>query len=433
MMDTNTLTSQETHRAEPFSFLKIKTPWLVVLSASLFFFYELLQIHLFNALNPDLMRTFHISGVKLGQLSAAYFYANVLFIFVAGVLIDLFSVRKIIELGMLSLVVCTFLFSLSTSIWQIICLRFLMGIAGSFTLTSIVKLASRWFSSDKMASVVGLCIAFSMLGSVISQTPITILTDSLGWRKTLGLDACIGIALWFIIVKFVSDNPENTFSPQTNIHTQKNNQVYKMIIRAAKNPQNWLGGTYALFMNVPILVLGAMWGSLYLTQVRHLERTNSTLITSMIFIGTIIGAPVMGWISDKMKSRKIPMIFNAIISLLLILEIIFAAKLNFTSLLCLFLSLGFFTSAQVLTYPLISEHNPSYLIASAEGLAQTLIMAGGLLQPLFGYLMELNWKHIMIDGLPIYTPSDFRLALMIVPVGFVIALFSICFIQEKPS
>lgn len=42
-----------------------------------------------------------------------------------------------------------------------------------------------------------------------------------------------------------------------------------------------------------------MWGSLYLVQIRGLMQADASFVTSMLFIGTIIGAvPVVGWLSQ---------------------------------------------------------------------------------------------------------------------------------------
>ncbi len=57
-----------------------------------------------------------------------------------------------------------------------------------------------------------------------------------------------------------------------------------------------------------------MWGVLYLVQIRGLSRPDASLLTSMLFVGTIVGLPVIGWLSDRIKRRCMPMAFGAIVS-----------------------------------------------------------------------------------------------------------------------
>ena len=405
--------------------------WLVVFSAALFFFFEFIQLNMFNALDPALIKSFHISGASLGNLSGNYFYANVIFLFTAGMVLDRFSTRKVLLFAMSLSVLCTFLFSAATELWQAELCRFVTGIGGAFCLLSCVRLASRWFPPYRMALVIGLVVTFAMMGGMIAQTPLTILVDSVGWRSTLFWDAVMGLLMLVWIGFFVKDYPPGHRGDMAH----QIDEVHKLglwhtITRTVGNLQNWLGGLYTSLMNLPIFLFGAMWGGMYLVQVRGLTREDASIVTMMIFIGTIIGSPLMGWFSDSIRRRRLPMLLTGVISLLLVLTVMYSPHLSFASLIVLFFLLGFFTSAQIIGYPLIAESNPLALTGSAEGLASTLIMAGGFTQPLYGYLMEQHWSHRIVDGMPIYTADNFLSAMIIMPIGFVGALLAAFLVRE---
>src|SRR3990167_9412008 len=119
-------------------------PWVVCFSAALFFFFEFIQLNMFNALGPDLVEEFHIDAPVLATISDKYFLANILFLFPAGMILDRISTRKIIIWSMLISIVCTYGFSIADSVWQMKAARFVTGIAGSFCLLGCVRLASRW-------------------------------------------------------------------------------------------------------------------------------------------------------------------------------------------------------------------------------------------------------------------------------------------------
>src|SRR3990167_11254649 len=109
-------------------------PWLVCFAGSLFFFFEFIQLNSFNALAPALIQTFQIDATQVGILSANYFYANVIFLFPAGMILDRVSTRQVIILAMAISVLCTFGFALSRSLWQAELCRFVTGMAGLFFL-----------------------------------------------------------------------------------------------------------------------------------------------------------------------------------------------------------------------------------------------------------------------------------------------------------
>lgn len=402
--------------------------WLVCGAASLFFFFEFMQINMFNAVSPGLIESFKITGAKLGELSAYYFFANVIFLFVAGMILDRFSTRKVILIAMTACVGFTFIFANATEIWQAEVSRFVTGAGGSFCFLSSVRLASRWFPPRRMALAVGCIVTFAMLGGMIAQTPFALLTDSIGWRKTLVMDGFLGILIVLIIAVVVKDYPRGY--KHTEAQPVNEMGLIKTGWLTIKNLQNWKGGLYTSLMNLPIFLLGAMWGSLYLMQMRGLSRPDSTTVTSMIFIGTIIGSPFMGWMSDRLGRRRMPMIITALLSLAIILVVMYAAHLSLLQLIVLFFLLGFITSAQIISYPLITESNPMSLTGSAQGLAATLIMAGGFLQPIFGYFMELQWDHKLINGQPIYTWNDYQTGMMIMPIAFVLAFFVSLLVRE---
>jgi len=406
-------------------------PWIVCFSAALFFFFEFMQLNMFNALNPALIRSFNVNATQLAHLSAMYFYANVAFLFPAGMILDRISTRKVIIVAMSASVLCTFGFAASQMIWQAELCRFITGVSGAFVLLSNVRLASRWFPPRRMALVVGLIVTFAMLGGMVAQTPFTLLTDSIGWRMTLLLDGFVGLVMLVAIFIFVRDYPKQ----QANIYAEQQLLLrgigfWKVLGKTIKNTQNWLGGLYTSLMNLPIFLLGAMWGIMYLVQVRGLSRPDASVVTSMLFFGTILGSPVMGWFSDRIRKRRLPMIAGAIFALILVLLIMYVPHLSMASLLWMFFGLGFITSTQIISYPLIAESNPLALTATAEGLASILIMAGGFTQPLFASLMQWHWDHQLINKLPVYSLGNYRTALAIMPIAFLLALIIAFIIRE---
>lgn len=404
--------------------------WVVVFTATLFFFFEFMQINMFNAINPALLVEFKISAARLGQVSAHFFYGNLLFLFPAGMILDRFSTRKVILIAMTISVVSTFIFSLAHTIITAEFCRFVTGMSGAFGFLSSLRLASRWFPPRRLALVIGLIVTFAMVGAMVAQTPFTLLTDYYGWRKVLTIDACAGIIMLLLIAIFVRDFPPNQNADAHKHHHSYMGGFWLAIMQSLKNTQNWFGGIYTSLMNLPIFLLGAMWGGLYLVQAHHLTRAQSSYVTSMIFFGTIIGSPILGWLSDRIARRRMPMIICAIISLINILIIIYLPNLSLLNLMILFLTLGFFTSAQIISYPLIAESNSLELTGTAEGLAATLIIAGGLLQPVFGWLMGLYWNHTVINDLPFYSPTNFLLAMSLIPVGFGISVIVSLLLRE---
>ena len=366
--------------------------YLSVLASSLFFFFLFLQINMYNALDTSLIAAFHLSTTQLGNLSACYYYATVIFLIPAGLILDRFSTRALIICCMAITILMTLLFSMTNS-YAVACLsRLVTGICGAFGLLSCIRIAARWFKSDKLAFIIGIVVTIAMTGGICAQTPFTILVDHVAWRHALQADAVIGAFLLALIFLGVYDAPGKKYlKPDA---TAGQHGIVKSLFTVARNKQNWLAGCYTMLMNLPIMVLGAIWGGAYLIKMDHLSRGLASSVTMMLFLGTIIGSPIFGYLSDHMGKRTPLMRYGAVITLALFVWLIYMPQHSYPVLLGIFLAIGFFTSSQVLSYPLVAESNPAQLLGAAQGLNSMLIMLSGVFQPVFGAILRFhNLQH----------------------------------------
>lgn len=384
--------------------------WFVVLTAALFFFYILIQTTAFNAINRFFSADFHASPTQTSFISSCYFIGNVLFLFPAGILLDRFSSKHIIFLSMLITTLATFWFAVTHSLWIAGFSRIIIGLAGAFALLGSLKVASRWFKSNQMALVTGAVVTMAMIGGMISQSPLTIMSKSIGWRAAMQYIGYLGAIITLLIFVFVRDYPPEAHE---TIKEQKQELstigFWRSLGRVLINSQNWFAGLYTSLLNLPVFLLGGSWGIAYLVSIHHFNMVTASYITTMLFVGMIFGSPAWGWVSDHMGRRCRPMIIGAILSLLIILMIMYIPHIPVWGYMTLFLLLGLMIGAQVIGYPLIAESNTSAITGTALAIGSTLIMAGGFTQTLFGWM--LGPHH-----------NNYALAMLIMPVAMVIAL-----------
>lgn len=422
-MDTTTLLKSNDHHLQT----STATPWVVCFIAALFFFFEFIQMNMFNAISANLMQSFSIDATQLGQLSAYYFYANLLFLPIAGMLLDRFSTRAIILIALLLCVVGIASFALSHSLMLSKLFRFMSGIGSAFCFLSSMRLASRWFPANRLALVTGLIVTMAMAGGMVAQTPLTLLTEWFGWREALLLDAGLGVVVAVLIVFFVQDYPPGMKQQYVSTRERLRDMgVWRSWRLSYLNKQNWLAGIYTCLMNLPLALLGAIWGNLYLEQVQHLSPLQASYMPTVLFLGAIVGGPLMGWFSDTVNNRRMPMLGGALISLLIVLTIIYASILPLWAYLILFFLLGVMTSTQVVSYPLVAESNSRMLTATSISVVSFCAISGyAIFQPLFGWLMDLHWQGIVIKQVHVYSASDYRYALLILPIGFIVGMLAV--------
>ncbi len=363
---------------------------------------------------------------KLGYLSSSYFFADALFIIPAGILLDRYSTRTITLIVMTACVISTYVFASTHSYTIALVCRAITGAGNAFAFLASMQLAARWLPPKRLALGIGLIITIIMLGGIIAQTPLTLLIKNIGWRKAILGNASVGLVFLAYMWIVLRDYPKGSKPARP-----KGQRLFTNLLLSVRSKQNWLCGSYTGFMNLPISLLGELWGVIYLTQARHLSTTQAANIASMMFIGMIIGSPAMGWLSDKFQRRRTPMVVSAALILIVVLLITYANISSVSILMALFFFLGLLASAQVLSYPTIAESNPATVTGTAMSIVAIMLnLASFIAQPLFGALMDGGSGKVTVKATAIYAPSDFYLAMLLLPAAFLISLILAAFIKE---
>ncbi len=400
-------------------------PWLVCIAASLFFFYEFIQGNMFASIADNIMQDFHIQANRMTWLSSIYYASNVMFLFIAGFMLDRFSSKKIILIAMLLCVVSTFVLAHAHSFYLALFCRFITGIGSAFCFLGPIRIASRWFAPKQMALVTGVIVTIAMTGGMLAQYPLTQLVLQVGWRHALVMVAWLGIAMLIVVMCFVKDKPR---------HVTEVSRVHMSLMAQAKqawfNSQTIRAALYTSLMNMAVAVFGAMMGSLYLMQRLNVDKSDAAMVNSMLFLGAIIGGPVIGWCSDKLGLRILPMKIGALASFAVLLSILYL-PVSLGLMAVLFFLLGFFTASQVISYAFVAESSLPVLTATAVSLVSILTQGGYIVyQNVFSMILTWHGQAQSLNGIPAYTLSDFQTAAIILPIGLCLALSVIYGLKE---
>jgi MFS family permease len=404
--------------------------WLVVFTAGAFFFYSFIQMTLFStvAMQEYFMETLSLgTTAAFGNFAGTFLWGTVLFLIPIGVLLDKVPVKKLV-LAMIALVVlCVFGMTFTTNVYIAMALRFLAGIAHCVAFMAPFRLAPRWFPSRQLALVAGLLVTFAVFGGWVSGTPMLALITTFGGKTTMLINGALGVAILALAAMLLRDFPEGY---KDEAATDESLSVAAGLAAAAANKQNWLAGLYIGTLNLSVLLLGAVWGTKYLSFVNpDLSEATFTGIVGMIFIGTMIGSPICGWISDRIKSRKIAMIGGAALSLAVMLAIMFPPSTSAGMFYVLFLLLGILTAAQSIGYPVIGESNEDKVLGMANGLSCFILMGVGAVgQPLFGQLVAMfgGGEGASDEQLQ----AAFQTAIWVMPIAFIAAIICAVLLNE---
>ena len=400
-------------------------PWLVCFAASLFFFYEFIQGNMFASIADNIMHDFGIQVDKMAYLSSIYYLSNVIFLFVAGMMLDRLSTKKAMLFAMFLCVISTFVLAHTQSFSVALLCRFVTGIGSAFCFLGPIRISSRWFPSSQMALVTGVIVTIAMTGGMLAQYPLTKMVVYFGWRDSLSLVGVLGLLLMVVMMLWIKDKPDGYVSHK---HTESN--LLSIAKTAYLNTQNIRAALYTSLMNMVVAVFGAMLGSLYLMQRLDVSKADAAMVNSMLFLGAIIGGPFIGWLSDRVGLRVLPMKIGAIASLLTILGIMWL-PVSLGEMAVLFFFLGFFTASQVISYALVAESSPPAMTATAVSLISILTQGGYVVyQNVFSIVLQRSGDMQMVNNSPVYSLSAYQSAAVLFPLGLCLALFLIFRLKE---
>jgi MFS family permease len=402
----------------------IMQPWLVCLAASLFFFYQFVQGNMFASIAAHVMRDFGIEASKLMYLSSAYYLANVVFLLAAGILLDRLSIKKTLVTAMFFCMVSTFLLAYTTNFSLALLYRFIAGVTSAFCFLGPVRLATRWFPPKQMAMITGVIVTMAMTGGWVAQYPLAQLVLHLGWRGAVLDVAWLGLFMLLLMMWFIQDKPRDYEEPRHEILPMK------AVWKGCMHFQPLLSGLYTSLMNLPIAVLGAAIGQLYLMQRLNISQPEASHINGMLFLGAMLGGPLIGFFSDRLGRRLLPMKLGALVSLLIVLFILYAnVSLHMMS--GLFFLLGFMSMAQVVSYALVAESTSPVMIATLMSVV-SIITQGGytVYQNLFSAVLVRSGGVMLVEGTPVYPIASYQTAALILPAAFIISLILVFFLKE---
>ncbi|MGL5743063.1 MAG: MFS transporter [Legionella sp.] len=400
-------------------------PWMVCFAATLFFFYEFIQGNMFASIAAHIMQDYQIQADRMALLSSIYYLSNVIFLFVAGMVLDRFSIKNTLLIAMFLCVASTFLLAYAHSFYIALFCRFITGIGSAFCFLGPVRLASHWFPPQRMALVTGAIVTMAMAGGMLAQYPLTKLVLLVGWRQAVQDVGMLGMAMLIVMFFCIKERPKVAIK-----HATKPINVISAAKKAYFNTQYIRAAFFASLMNMAIAVFGAMMGTLYLVQRLEITSAQASMVNGMLFLGSIIGSPLVGWVSDKMGVRILPMKIGVIASLVTLLAVLYF-PVSYSVMAFLFFLLGFFTSAQVISYALVAESSPPAMTATAVSVVSILTQGGYIIyQNLFSNLLTNHAGMQMVNGTPVYLLSAYQHAAIILPAGLFIAFLMLVGLKE---
>lgn len=411
--------------------------WLICGLGALFYSYEYLLRISPSVMETSLREHFGLSATGFGMLSSFYYYAYVPLQLPVGILLDRYGPRLLLTVACLICVMGTFAFASTQTFWVAAVARFFVGFGSAFAFVGVLKLATIWLPENKLAMVSGLAAALGTIGAMFGDNLLAYMVVNVGWSKTVHLTAWFGVGLTFVLWFGIRNKKGHQYLSGT-VGSFRTSMLDLGIIM--RNQQMWINGLFGCLVYLPTTVFAELWGIPYLKHAHAMTQEGASFANSMLFFGFTLGAPLMGYLSDRLRRRKPPMFLGATGAALVMLTVLYVPGLSHNTIYGLMFVLGLLYSAQCIVFAVGRELSPNEAAGTAMAMTNMVVMMGAMfLQPLVGRLLDLSLStHLAVPEsinaiVPLeqlYTATDYQFALSVIPIGIIIAAILTFFLKE---
>ena len=304
--------------------------------------------------------------------------------------------------------------------------RILIGIGSAVGFLSSLAIAGKWFPPHRFAFLAGLVMFFGMISGIAASGPLAIFVELYGWRTVMWFLGGFSIILALLVVTFVRNAPEEQPGQKTKTLAPKDtwNSLWKGLKQATSTLEVWKVAIVASTMSGPMLTLGGLWGTPYLISAYGLDKVDAAFLISYLLLGWAIGAPLAGWLSDKIQQRKKIILAGSLLTTCCIGAIAFLPLPPLWVTVCLMTLVGMCGAAMTVTFALVREITPPAISSSVTGIVNSLTVASGaILQPAVGYALDQLWDGKLENGARVYSVDNYHSAFILIFSTCLLGLF----------
>lgn len=390
--------------------------WLVGVSFVLFQFFLQLSS---GVIIGVIMVEMQLSALMAGFLSSSFYYVYTSMQIPVGILFDRSNPRFLLTVNALICSLGCFLFAHCDQLWALILSRLLIGAGSSFAFVGLSHLLREHFPIRQFAFMIGLSETLGFLITMLGMISLGGLITHWGWRIFVNGAGFGGVIIAFCCWQLIPAKPGRASSlPRL--------QPMLSILKSAKA---WFNGLFVGLSFTVITVFGALWAIPFLQIKLGCSLKEASLVDAFVFLGAALSCPLFGYLAGYFQRRTPLMVVSCLSTALVLITALFAPIHSVWNMAILMFLVGLCCGAYMLSYSIANELASKDTLSTCTGFTNTLAMlTAPLLQPLVGYFLDM-----LRGSREDYLLADYQWALMIVPVGLVIAALLALLLPDKKT
>lgn len=369
-------------------------------------------------LADDLMRAFQTTGAELGALHASFFYVYAPLQVVAGVLADRYGPRRTAAAGAVVMNLGAIMFAVTDSYVLAFVARLVIGLGGSVIFISILRFCANWYRPTEFASMSGVTVSIAGVGGILATYPLAVLVEATGWREAVTGLGVVGVVLAGLVYVLVRDTPKEAGVPPIDgVLTPEPlslSDVWRNVRSVFREARTWIIGLIFFFgTGVNITVFG-LWGVPYVVQMYDVSVTHASIYTLLGSVGLVVGPPVIGWLSDRLRRRTALIVLSGVLFTAAYGLIAARVKPPLPVVGLVFFVGGLLAGGFALGFTVMKERHGESATGTATGTVNAMGFLGAAVFPgVMGYVLDAYWTGETVAGTRVYTALGYRIAFVI--------------------
>src|ERR1044071_3441112 len=153
---------------------------------------------------PEFRRFFHLTDADRGTLNSAFFWSYAFLQIPAGWIVDRYGVKRPYAIAFLAWSLISAAAAMSSSLMQLIGLRFLLGVAESMVTPASMRWIRFHFSEKERGLAIGVYMTGTKIGPAIGAGVAGWLIQAYDWRMMfiiLGIGTMLWLIPWTTVVR----------------------------------------------------------------------------------------------------------------------------------------------------------------------------------------------------------------------------------------